>query len=86
VREIVDGAIDSEVGIGVLLPSVMAGRFTAPFGGTVKKADSPNTVAPFWTHVALAFTCPKLAGTFGSTHVPSGATATVRFKTLTVQF
>src|SRR5690242_18983827 len=35
---------------------------------------------------ARAFTWPKLAGTFGRTHLPSGPTGTVRFKTLTVQF
>src|SRR6185437_1888430 len=37
-------------------------------------------------HVARAFTWPKLAGMFGSTHDPSAFTGTVRFKTLTVQF
>src|SRR6266852_1158535 len=76
----------SAVGIGVVAPNVIAGRLTAPLAATVKTADSPKLVTPFWTQVARAFTWPKLAGIFGSTHEPSAFTCTVRFNTETVQF
>src|SRR5450432_3178819 len=75
-----------EIGIGLALPRVMGGRLAAVFAVIVKKADSPEMVTPFCTQVARAFTCPKLAGTFGSTQVPSAFTGTVRFRTETVQF
>src|SRR3954471_11997399 len=80
------GVRESETGIGLTVPRMIAGRLTAPFAGTVKKADSPKVVTPFWTQVARAFTWPKLAGMFGSTQEPSGFTRTVRLRTLTVQF
>src|SRR5437868_5967937 len=72
--------------MGVVFPSVIAGRFTAPFAETVKNADSPKVVLPFWVHVARAFTCPKLAGILGRTHEPSGFTGTLRLSTETIQF
>jgi len=37
----------SEAGIGVVEPSVIAGKFTALLAESVKKADSPNVVTPF---------------------------------------
>src|SRR5689334_8994252 len=75
-----------ETGIGVVAPKTMAGRFTALFAETLKNADSPKMVTPFWTQLARALTGPKLAGMFGSTHDPSWLTCTLRFSTLTVQF
>ncbi len=59
---------------------------TEPLEGMVKNSDSPEVVTPLRTHVARALIWPKLAGMFGSTHVPSGLTRTVRLSTLTVQF
>jgi hypothetical protein len=41
-----------ELGIGVVVPRVIAGRFVAVLAEMVKKADSPNVVTPFWTQVA----------------------------------
>src|SRR4051794_5015633 len=76
----------SDVGMGVPLPKIIAGRLTALFAVKLKKADSPDTVTPFCTHVARALTCPKFAGTFGSTQVPSAFAWTFRFRTDTVQF
>ena len=82
---VVAGAvIVSDCGIGVVRLKVMRGRFTTPFGGTRNGSDSPEIVSPSTMQVARARTRPKFAGTFGSTHEPSGWTRTLRFNTLTV--
>src|SRR4029077_4061466 len=84
---VVVGAVSvSAVGIGVVWPNLIGGRFTTPFAGTVNGSDSPDTVCPFHSEVTRARTGPKFAGTFGSTHEPSAFCVTVRFKMLTVQF
>src|SRR5437667_12574713 len=82
----VDGLMPRDTGIGVVVPSLMCGRFTALFAGTAKNADSPKVVMPFCAQVARALTWPKLAGIFGRTHDPSWFACTLRFRTLTVQF
>src|SRR5688572_21507964 len=64
---------------------MISGMFTAPLAGTTNGVDSPETVRPLITHVARARTGPKLAGTFGRIHVPSGLARTFRLRTLTVQ-
>ena len=76
----------SDCGIGVDRWKMMRGRFTTPLAGTRNGSDSPEIVSPFTMQVARARTRPKFAGTFGSTHEPSGRTRTLRFRTLTVQF
>ena len=86
VRRTVGAVRTTRDGIGVVAPSTMRGTFTEPFVGIVNAADSPDRVMPFSTQVARAFTDPKFAGMFGSTHVPSGFTCTVRLSTLTTQW
>ena len=62
------------------------GTLTEALGATKKGADSPEIVSPLMMQVARARTRPKLAGMFGSTHVPLGRTRVLRFNTLTMQF
>ena len=50
------GVMLRDTGIGVVAPRTITGRFTTPLAGTVKKADSPDVVTPFCTHVARART------------------------------